>query len=174
MEQDRGEENRLKHQLSALQSGNRSAILGALRDIRYSGSVAVLPGLFELLVEQEDQQITAEITGLLNDLKDQEAAEVLVAAIDNPDYEQIASLLVAACWQNGLSYEPYTDSFVRVAIRGDYATAIEAFTVIEEAAGNLRNEERQRLAGLISDGLEDADEPKRILLRELVRVITMY
>jgi len=174
MEQDQGRDNRLRHQLGALQSGNRSAILAALREIRHTGSVAVLPELFELLMDQEDQQIASEITGLLNDLKEQKAARVLVAAIDNPDYEQISSLLVAACWQNGLSYDQYTDTFVRMAIRGDYATAIEAFTVIEEAAGNLAQEERHRLAGMINDGLQAADEQKRILLKELIRVITMY
>jgi len=167
-------ESRLKQQVRALHSGNRSAILSALMEIRYDGSVAVLPELFELLLEQEDQQIAAEITNLLNDLKDQEAAGILAEAIDNPEYAPITAVLVAACWQNGLSYARYTDIFVRAAIRGDYATAIEAFTVIEEEAGDLEQEQRQRLAGMITHGMQEVDDQKKILLKELVRVITLY
>lgn len=174
MEQEQEREYRLKQLVRALQSGNRSAILGALRETRYTGSVDILPELFELLMDQEDQQIAAEITGLLNDLKEQEAAGVLAEAIDNPDYAPISTVLVAACWQNGLSYEQYTDIFVRAAIRGDYTTAIEAFTVIEEEAGNLGQEQRHRLAGMLAIGMENVDDQKKILLKELVRVITLY
>jgi hypothetical protein len=174
MEPESGE-NRLKLQIRALHSGNRSAILSTLREIRYTGSVAILPELFELLLDQEDPQIIAEITNLLNDLKEQEAAGILAEAIENAEYAQISAVLVAACWQNGLSYDRYTDTFVRAAIRGDYATAIEAFTVIEEEAGNLDKEQRQRLAGMITRGIEEeVDEQKKILLKELVKVVNLY
>jgi hypothetical protein len=164
----------LRNQVLALRSGNRTAILEAIREIRHSGNISILPELFELLLDQEDNEIISGISSLLNDLKDQEAVQVLVEAIGNPDYQPITTRLVSACWQNGLSYGKYLDTFVNVAVHGKFETAIEAFTVIEEAIGDLDKEERNRFLLMVKHGLLKADEQKKMLLRELVKVIETY
>jgi hypothetical protein len=61
-----------------------------------------------------------------------------------------------------------------VAIEGEFATAIEAFTVLEETAGKLEQEERKRLSEMIRHALSRADEQKKLLLRELIKVIETY
>ena len=166
--------NRLKVQQEALRSGNRPEILAALKEIRSTGKVAILPELLDLLLDQEDEQITGEIIALLNDLKNQEAAGILAGAISNPEYKELSTILVAACWQNGLSYGGYLDTFVEVALDGDYATAIEAFTVIEEAVGEVDREQRQRHLETIRDHLPEVDAHKQPLLKELIKVIENY
>lgn len=166
--------NRLKAQTEALRSGSRPKILAALKEIRSTGKVAILPELFDLLLDQEDEQITGEIVALLNDLKNQEAAGILAGAISNPEYRELSTVLVAACWQNGLSYGSYLDTFVEMALDGDYATAIEAFTVIEEAVGEVDPEQRQQHVKTISDHLPEMDTQKRPLLKELIKVIENY
>jgi hypothetical protein len=171
---DNSKKERLKRQIQALRSGNRITILDAMREIRTESSISILPELFDLLLDQEDEEIIREISSLLNDLKTKEAAQVLAVAIDNPAYKPITTLLVAACWQNGLSYGPYADSFARVAIEGSFETAIEAFTVLEEAVGELEQQERDRLSKMIKHGLLEADDQKKLLLRELVKVIETY
>jgi len=128
---------KLRQQIASLRSSNRSAILETLKELRSEGDVSVLPELFNLLLIQEDKEILDELAKFLNDLKDKEAAEVLAKAVANPEYRKIQTILVAACWQNGLSYGKYIPTFVDVIISGDYSAAIEAFTVIEEAVGDL-------------------------------------
>ncbi|MEN8228761.1 MAG: hypothetical protein ABFS38_11465, partial [Bacteroidota bacterium] len=145
MEPENNNKNRLKNQIQALRSGNRSAILTTLKELRRDGNVSVLPDLFDLLLDQEDEQIINEISSLLSDLKEKDAAAALVEAIGNPDNAKILTILVSACWQNGLSYGKYIHTFVEVLIRGEYETAIEAFTVIEEAVGDLEQDERDQL-----------------------------
>jgi len=174
MDPDKRQQEKLKHQIAALRSGNKTAILGSLKEIRSEGDVSVLPELFNLLLDQEDLQIIAEATTLLNDLKEQKAAPVLAGAINNPEYKAIVQVLVAACWQNGLSFGSYLDQFVEVAIREDYATAIEAFTVIEGAIGEVEEEQRERSIQTLQKHLPDTDDQKRSLLRELVKVISNY
>jgi hypothetical protein len=73
--------NKLHGQIQSLRSGNRNAILDTLKELRSEGSVSILPELFQVLLVQEDEQIQGEITSLLNDLKDKEAAEVLAALV---------------------------------------------------------------------------------------------
>ncbi len=166
--------DKLRSQIQSLRSGNRSAILSTLKEFRVHGHISILPYLLDLLVEQENEEIVSEITSLLNDLKDQESAELISKAIANPDYLEVQTHLVAACWQNGLAYGKYIDTFVNVIITGEYSAAIEAFTVIEEAVGDLEPNRRERLVKKVKARLNEVDDQKKPLISELVKVIERY
>lgn len=174
MDPEKEQKERLKNQIASLRSGNRTAILVTLKEIRHEGDVSILPELFNLLLDQDDSQILSETSSLLNDLKDQRAASILAAAINDPEYKGITQILVAACWQNGLSYGKYLEQFVQVAVNEDYATAIEAFTVIEGAIGEVDQEQRKSSVETIQAHLPASDNQKKSLLRELVKVISEY
>lgn len=165
---------KLKQQIQSLRSSNRTAILATLDELRSEGDISVLPELFSLMLVQEDQEVLNKILSLLNDLKDKDAVEILTEAIANPEYEKIRTSLVAACWQNGLSYGKHINIFVDVVVSGDYSASIEAFTVIEEAAGELEQEERQALVRSLKTKLKQVDEQKKALFVELVKVIETY
>lgn len=171
---DPAENRKLKQQITALRSSNRSAILETIKELRSDGDVSVLPELFNLMLIQEDEEILSQITSLLNDLKNKEAAEILARAIGNPEYRQIQTTLLAACWQNGLSYGKYLPTFVDALISGSYESAIEAFTVIEEAVGELEPNERISLVRSMKSRLKQVEEQKKILYVELVKVIENY
>jgi hypothetical protein len=165
---------KLKQQIEILRSSNRRAILETIRDLRSEGDLSVLPELFNLMLDQEDLEMFYEVCAFLNDLKEKEAAEILADAIENPEYREIQTPLVAACWQNGLSYGKQINTFVDVVVMGDYAAAIEAFTVIEEAMGELGQQERSRLARSLRSSLPDVENQKKPLIMELVDVIESY
>ncbi len=174
MEPAQDKNSKLRSQIQTLRSGNHSAILTTLKDLRSQGNVSILPDLFELLLDQENELIVAEITSLLSDLKDQDAVEVLAGAIGNPEFRNIQAPLVASCWQNGLSYGKFTDIFIDVVITGGYEAAIEAFTVIEEVVGDLDQDQRDRAVKTLKYRLSDKEELKKPLLSELVKVIQTY
>ncbi len=165
---------KLKQQIESLRSSNRSAILGTLEELRSEGDVSVLPELFNLMLVQDDEELLNKIVGLLNDLKNKEAAEILVEAIADPEYEKIQTSLVAACWQNGLSYEKYISTFVEVVLSGEYTASIEAFTVIEEAVGELEQEERTMLVRTLKSKLKNVQDLKKPLVEELIKTIESY
>jgi len=171
---DPSQNTRLRQQIETLRSSNRSAILEILKELRSEGDVSVLPELFNLLLVQEDTEIQDAITALLNDLKDNDGAEILARAIGNPEYEQIRTMLVAACWQNGLSYSKHIAIFTDVMVSGSYGAAIEAFTVIEEAVGELEQREREKVVLSLKSGIHKADDQKKALIAELVRLIESY
>lgn len=168
------QKEKLRNQVRALRSGNRTTVLDAIKEIRAESSISILGELFDLLLEQEDAEIVREISSLLNDLKLQEAAPVLAEAIQKAEYQSISTILVAACWQNGLSFGKYADTFVEVVIHGDYETGIEAFTVLEEAVGELDQEAKDKILKTIKYGILKADDRKKLLLRELIKVIEQY
>jgi hypothetical protein len=47
------------------------------------------------------------------------------------------SMLVSSCWQSGLNYSDYSFDLAKVFLTGDYVTAIECLTVIEESVHEL-------------------------------------
>jgi len=171
---DEKRSDKLRAQIQSLRSGNLSAILSTLRELRVQGDISILPDLFDLMLDQESEEIISEITSLLNDLKDQEGAEILTKAIANPEYRDIQTYLVAACWQNGLSYGKFAETFLEVVITGEYSAAIEAFTVIEEAIGELEQPQRERMVKNLKERLKDVSEEKKPLISELIKVIDRY
>jgi len=174
METEKNNKEILKEQIRAIRSGNRTTIMDALKEIRKDSKIDILPELFDLLLEQEDEEIIHEVSSLLNDLKLQDAAPVLVEALENPSYESITRILASACWQNGLAYGKYAESFTRLIIRADLETAIEVFTVLEEAVGEIEVEEREKLVLTLKHGMLNSDEHKKLLLRELIKAIKTY
>lgn len=171
---DPDKNRKLKQQIRSLRSSNRSAILGTLEELRSDGDVSILPELFNLLLIQEDEEIQNAVISLLNDLKDNEASAYMNEAISNPEFEEIQAALVAACWQNGLSYGKYLPTFVDVLVSGSYSAAIEAFTVIEEAVGELQEKDREKLVRSMKSKLQQVDEQKKALFAELLRVVESY
>jgi HEAT repeat protein len=174
MQTEEEKKNKEKLQIQALRSGNHSAIRSTLKELRIHGKVSILPEIFDLLADQEDEELLLEISSFLNDLKDQEAAEQLSRAIISPEYKAVQTPLVAACWQNGLSYGKFIASFVEVVLSGSYTAAIEAFTVIEEAIGELEDKERAKVVTKLKSGMLEADEQKQALISELIKVVESY
>ena len=165
---------KLRQQIVSLRSSNRSAILETLKELRSDGEVSVLPELFNLMLIQEDEEVLGKITTLLNDLKDKEAAEILAEAVANPEYEKIQTSLVAACWQNGLAYDLHIATFFNVVLSGSYSAAVEAFTVIEEAVGELEQERREKLVSSLKSKLQQVDDQKKPLFVELIKAVESY
>lgn len=163
-----------KKQISILRSGNIKATLETIREIRESGSIAILPEVFEVLLDSEDNDIQTACKGLLNDLKSEEGAELISAALKADKYRPIRSSLVAACWQNGLSYHNDILLFAEILLKDDYATGIEAFTVIENSLGSLSDQQILKLIEKLSSGLVSVDEEKKVLVNEMISVIKSF
>ena len=160
--------------IKSLRSGNRIAILASLKDIRSLGKVTILPEVFDVLCDQEDEQIYNEAVSLINDLKSKESVPYLTDAIADSEYASIRQELVASCWQNGLSYSKHIRLFVDVTLNDPYATAIEAFTVIEGCIGDITENERKQHIQYIKQHISSSEPEKHLLLQELIKVMESY
>ncbi|MEZ5073145.1 MAG: hypothetical protein R2751_19920 [Bacteroidales bacterium] len=163
-----------KNRIQRLRSGNRSAILEVLQEVRSDGNPVIVREILEMLANQEEGEIMDAVFGLLNDLKDQESVPVLVEALQDKEYEHVHARIVAACWQNGLSCEAHAMTFANLALKGSYETALEAFTVLEGCIGELNAGDRTRLSRNLKKHLGETDPTKQVLLAELVRMIDSY
>lgn len=163
-----------KRQISILRSGNTAAIIDTIEEIRKKGSVSILPELFDLLLVSGNEEVIQACSSLLNDLKNKESVQYLVTALKDDKYEPVRHILVSACWQNGLDYHGDIQLFAEIFLNDNYASAVEAFTVIENSLGDLTDKDILLLTQKLNQGIDLAKESKRPLIRELLSVISSY
>lgn len=163
-----------RRQIGILRSGNTSAIIDTIQEIRNHGSVTILPELFDLLLISENKEIVRACSTLLNDLKNTESRRYLVSALENENYKSIRHILVSACWQNGMDFHNDILLFVNVFLKDEYLTSVEAFTVIENNIGKLAEQDIVQLIEKLNQEINKADEKKKPLIIELLATIRNY
>jgi HEAT repeat protein len=160
-----------KEWLSAFESSDSVRIMQCLNEVRDSGSVRILPVLFDLAKNNTDLQIRNEIATLISEIKSTEAVPVIAESLSKHDFGDFLNALVAACWQSGLDFSQHLIVFAELFIRGDYKTALEAFTVIEESLEDASEAEIHKCLQLLKDGECMVTNEKLPLLHELRKVM---
>ena len=168
---DHTEKTRHKRQAESLHSGNTQRILETLKDIRQSGQANILPEVFFMLKNKPDTEVLQEALRLIRDLKDETSVPYLLQAIQDHELQPIRRDLIASCWQNALDYHEYLDVFIDIAAEGNYETAIEALTVIENSITSVPENEKTQYAQRITDHLKGKSAEKKRLLETLTDII---
>ncbi len=155
----------------ALESADTEQAVQAIYEIRNSGSVKMLPVLFQMLKSETPPIIRSEILNLLGDLKTQDAVPVIASSLENMDFGEQLPGFVAACWQSGLDFSGYLHVFAKLFISSDYLTSLEAFTVLEESFPNATGDARADCIRYLRQSEHLVIDDKLALFRELRKVI---
>jgi len=162
----------IKEMRSGLSSRDSQIVINTLQQVSKAGSVVLIPELIELLRRTNGKEVRDHIISILNNLKYQESTPELVRAIRKEQQSDVLSLLVAACWKNGLDYSSYIDDFIDIFLESDYITALDALTVIENTTSNLEYEATQNRINKLKTYLDHTSEDKKMLILELIHVLT--
>ncbi len=154
-----------------LWSEDVTTVMKAIYRLRSAGSIHYIPELMRLLNHTSAESVEKELIRLLADVKDRAAVPLITDGLKNPDLEAAQANLVSACWQSGLDYSHELKLFIRIFLEGDYRTALESFTVIEESILNLDREEIQDARKILLGGLKKISDEKKPLARELVNLL---
>jgi hypothetical protein len=95
----------------------------------------------------------------------------VVAEIKKFYKPETISMLVSSCWQSGLDYSEFVIDFTNLFITGDYVTALECFTVIEESGQIIPASERSKIISLLKRNHEMSFVEKNSLLQALIKVL---
>jgi len=157
--------------LNRLNSSNYFVIIEALREIKEYGTINIIPHLFDLINKNTPDIIKKDILRLICDIKEQDAAPVLVDAISKRDFGDDTSQVVATFWQSRLDFSNYLPTFIRIFINEDYQTALEAFTVVEDSAPNITGEMQEECINMLKSAVNSISKDKKPLFDELTKVI---
>lgn len=156
-----------------LWSEDEKTVLKAIHRLRQTGSIHYIPELLKLLEKSGRENVEKELTRFLADIKDPAISSYLVRGLKDPGLENARGNIVSACWQSGMDYSGELDLFIRLFLEGDYRTALECFTVIEESAMNLEPGDISAVRDQIIRKLDDVSNEKKPLAIELVKLLEM-
>ena len=134
----------------------------------FEGAIGLLTAFYN---KTEDNSIRKTISGFMNYLKDQTACVEVIEEVRKEWKPDTISMLVSSCWQSGLDYADYSLDLARIFLKGDYVTAIECLTVIEENVDELSVEKKAELRNLINENTFSRGNEKSTLTNELIAIL---
>jgi hypothetical protein len=165
-------EQKLANLTSLLNKDNKILITEAIGLLReetpFQGAIGLLVSYYD---KTDDFSIRKTIEGFMNDLKDQSVCVEVINEIRKKWKSDTISMLVSSCWQSGLSYSEFTSDLADVFLTGDYVTAIECLTVIEESVPDLTRETKDAIIKAIEETPPSSIPEKRSLTLELISIL---
>ena len=165
-------EKKFKELSEILHKGDSVLISGAVELLRdehpFKGAIGLLTECYD---NNNHVPIRKSIERFMNDLKDQTATEEIIKEVRKPWKDDTISMLISSCWQSGLNYSDYLMDFVEVFIKGDYVTAIECLTVIEEYAHEMNIDENKEIIKYIEESKDQFQAEKKALKLEIIAIL---
>lgn len=142
-----------------------------LEEIRTSGNSKLLPFLIELLHAAKNEDVKLKVYNILAELKHSDSIPIIIDAIQNDKYQAEQEMLIRSCWENGLDFTPHISVFAKLVVNGDYMTAFEAFTVVENLEGTISEAESEEIITILKEGLAGAINERKVLINEIIQFI---
>ena len=165
-------EKKMKELSEILNKDSNIVITKAMELLRlekpFEGAIGLLTSLFD---RTTDFSIRKSITGFMNDLKDQTACQEVIVEIRKDWKPDTISMLVSSCWQSGLDYSGYSSDLARTFLKGDYVTAIECLTVIEESVNELSKSGKNEIIKILTEAPASPNDEKKALVFELISIL---
>ncbi|MGE0560642.1 MAG: hypothetical protein AB7O47_02385 [Flavobacteriales bacterium] len=166
--------NRFNNIIKDLKSNDTEKVLTAIKQLRLHGQKEAIAEVLAVFIETTNEEIKKSITNLLFDLKSEDSVLPIIKAINDKKYASIKAFLISIFWQSSLDASEYLNTFIRLAVKGDYNTCLEIFTVIESFDSSFDEEQIQDAIYDIEEKLDDyeIDEEFRKLLYLLKDVVS--
>lgn len=146
-----------------------SEAIGLLREVEpFEGAIGQLALFYD---NNEDHRLRKTIEEFMNDLKDQAVRKEIMAEIRKPFKPATIKMLISSCWQSGLNYSEYSTDLAEIFLAGDYVTAFECLTVIEESVHELSRAKRNDIVRLIREYPLPPGSDKTGLANELISIL---
>ncbi|MDO9580800.1 MAG: hypothetical protein Q7J06_09595, partial [Bacteroidales bacterium] len=134
----------------------------------FEGTIGLITSFYN---KTDDFPIRKTIEEFMNDMKDPSVRAEVINEIRKQWNANTISMLVSSCWQSGLNYSDYSLDFAKIFLKGDYVTAIECLTVIEDSATELSLAGKNEIIKIIKESpLSQTDEKKPLTL-ELLSIL---
>lgn len=157
-----------KELLNKLLSTEDNIVTEAIAEIAKKGNPKLLETLLNIYSKSNNIEISKSTIGLLNNLHDQNCVDVIIDFLNNCSDSDKKNQVVSSCWQSSLNYSKHITLFVDIFIKGDLATAIEAFSVIDNCIDQITKEEGDSIIKLIADNFNSLSVEKQGLANSII------
>ena len=155
-----------------LNKDNNIVITEAIEVLRnekpFEGAVGLLTAYYD---KTDDFSIRKTIASFFDDLKDQSVCHEVIEEIRKQWSSDTIGMLVSSCWQSGLNYSDFSPDLAKVFLEGDYITAIECLTVIEESVHELTKATKDNIMKMLDESHISQIAEKKELTMELIAIL---
>jgi len=173
MEEQKAIDEKLKSQLF---SSDETAVLSALKTVSQEGSRFMVEPVLELLVRTNSSDVREVVISQLSQLKIGEMEALFVQKIQSEDFKEYRKELVACMWNSGMNPVDHLHVFTKLATEGDYMTALEVLTLIENLEGPFDHESLTDAFSDVSIYVNEApaDDPKLDLIKSIYGILYAF
>lgn len=166
---------RNKEAIILLFSSDDKEVMRGLKMVRDHGDPSSIRPMLDVHRSTTSDAVRAEVEAILQSLKTESVVDTLVEALSSDDYVDQRAVILSGLWHSGLFPNEHVDTIVRVAIQGDFMTAIEATTVVENMEPPFEYEALEEASLSLQEYLdEEPGEDKTELIRSLQGIISGF
>jgi len=152
-------------------SANTHEVIAAINLLKEKGNKDYLPILFELLVNNPEDEVKKAILTLFGTVKDNETIPLFVEALQEDKFRSIRKEILTTCWQNGLDFSSHLELLIDIIVSDEWEIAFEAFTLIENMEHFPPENEMYQIKLKIASILKtSADSQKTYFLEEIIKL----
>jgi len=165
-------EKKLAELGKVLKSGNRNEIDRKIKSLRseepFAGALRMLALFFD---STDDEGLRQTITRFFNDMKERSVRNEVIESLAMVTGRSSKAMLASSCWQSGLDYSEYAVSLAEAFMAGDYETSLECFTVIDNCADSVSEDDSNEIIFRLEKEIANFDDPKKRLTQELILIL---
>lgn len=121
--------------IADIASNDERKIIAALKRVPHDGDSSVVKPMLELLATNPSNDVKLLLEKSLYNLKDPECIHPLVGGLKDEQLQEIRAEILTCIWQSGLDVSDEVEYLVSVAIGGDFMTAVEVMTILDNLEG---------------------------------------
>lgn len=153
-----------------LSSSMDEIVLKALTKVKDKGTVNVIEPLIDAYFSTENAKIKQEISEILNSLKISTATEALINALDENAHDR-NQLILNALWNSNLDSSKHMNKIMEIAVTGDYLTAFEALTVLDNLDEIIEEEQLTECKLILNNYFGGTTDDKADILKQILILI---
>ena len=158
--------------LKRLDASGDEQVPELLNEVRVDSSPVIIDRLIKRWKKCEDELIRESLFNYFSDLRDQQALGPIMEAILSESDNQFKNALISTLWMSSLDATEYFSELITVALEGDFMTAVEVSTVIENFDSEFSEDEiMEAMYQLDECIMEESDEEMVRMLNNLKEVI---
>ena len=118
----------------SLLSDNEKMFDSMIKFLEKNGKIEYLSKIAGLLNNISDSR-KEKVFSFLSKLKQKDAAPIMMEIIKDENNKPFQDLILNSLWNSSIDYSAYFSDFVEISCKGQYITALECLTILENLKG---------------------------------------
>jgi hypothetical protein len=136
----------------------------------FEGALKLLAHFYDT---SDDEGLKLIISGFFNDMKESSGRSEVIESISAVSRPASKAMLASSCWQSGLDYSDHAKALAEAFMSGDYMTSLECFTVLENCAEMINQEDKIGIISNLEKEIMRWDISKQQLAKELISIMKL-